>query len=704
MNSIRLCPKCHKPFAPDAPDGICPECLLKVALFSQTAIGSELSSVPQEEPLATQTISPTAGMRVKYFGDYELLEEIARGGMGVVWKARQNSLNRTVAIKMILAGKLADAAEVQRFLREAEAAANLQHPNIVAIHEVGEHDGQNYFSMDYVEGRDLGALVREGALPAQRAARYVKIIAEAIHFAHQRGTLHRDLKPQNVLIDASDQPHITDFGLAKFVEHDSGLTQTGAVMGSPSYMPPEQASGRHNQVGPHSDVYAIGAILYELLTGRPPFRGATAMATLRAVMESDAIAPRKLNTGVPPDLETICLKCLEKSPERRYHSARELAEDLQRYLNCEPIFARPASVLRKAISWTRRHPLALAGAATLIVVSLAFFTFNLIEENAFLRAQQADPGLTRQPGSRSRLLETWSTLSFFVFLVPMFCLLAIRSRARQVNLSQWRDLFDPVKSIQPLNPLTSRTRAVLAVLGVATLAYGLVFLAKIIQTHVWEGSVRTDYFLGVWIDVWIGLTLLWLVARDYHRNVIGAPSREFSDDQRAAIRAATLEFDLPAAIRLYREAVPEAGVAEARDYVAQLAADLQAKEPARFVIPALSLKTLNWKLTAICAGIEMVIIGVGVVLFPAMQSTLVAYQLSTGLLLGVGALIGARLKGFWKRSLALMPGFVMIVLGSEFLPRTPGTPHLFGWAYMLGVAGGVFLMMSAYTKDRRPKA
>ncbi len=210
--------------------------------------------------------------------------------------------------------------------------------------------------MDYVAGRDLGALVKDGPLSPQRAARYVKIIAEAIHFAHQRGTLHRDLKPQNVLIDADDQPRITDFGLAKIMNDDSRLTQSGVVMGSPSYMPPEQAAGRQGDIGPASDVYSLGAMLYELLTGRPPFRGATALATLHDVMEAEPAAPRRLKADIPPDLETICLKCLEKSPSARYPTARALAEELDRFLKGEPIQARPASAVRKAVSWARRHP------------------------------------------------------------------------------------------------------------------------------------------------------------------------------------------------------------------------------------------------------------------------------------------------------------------------------------------------------------
>src|SRR5580658_10917071 len=238
MNTIRICPICTNPTPPDAPGGLCPVCLLKTGTEANAP-----AKAPCGEPASTLTISPEAFVRVRYFGDYELQDEIARGGMGVVWKARQISLNRTVALKMILAGKLASEAEVQRFRREAEAAANLQHPNIVAIHEVREQDGQHYYSMDYIEGRDLAAMVSEnGPLPPERAADCVKTIAEAVHFAHQRGTLHRDLKPQNVLMDAAGVPHITDFGLAKFLARDESLTQSGAAMGSPSYMPPEQAT------------------------------------------------------------------------------------------------------------------------------------------------------------------------------------------------------------------------------------------------------------------------------------------------------------------------------------------------------------------------------------------------------------------------------------------------------------------------------
>ncbi|MBI4324106.1 MAG: protein kinase, partial [Chloroflexi bacterium] len=376
MKPEQQCPRCGQTLPPDAPAGHCPKCLVQLALeaaAAPTVVPADEAATP---PAGAQPLS-SAGSRVKYFGDYELIEEIARGGMGVVWRARQTSLNRVVALKMILAGRFAGEADVRRFHTEAEAAANLQHPNIVAIHEIGQHEGQHYFSMDYVEGKSLAELVMDGPLPAAQAAALVKNIAEAVHYAHQRGTLHRDLKPSNVLIDAEGQPRITDFGLAKRfgvpplggsdarIPAKAGtpgeLTQTGAVLGTPAYMPPEQAAGRNEQVGPASDVYSIGAMLYHLLTGRAPFVGETPAATLRQAMEDEPVAPSKLNPQTPPDLETICLKCLEKRPDRRYHSARELAEELGRFLNHEPILARPASAWRKGWSWSQRHPWALVG-------------------------------------------------------------------------------------------------------------------------------------------------------------------------------------------------------------------------------------------------------------------------------------------------------------------------------------------------------
>ena len=285
----------------------------------------------------------------KRFGDYELQEEIARGGMGVVYKARQVSLNRTVAVKMIIAGEFASKDFVRRFLAEAQATAALQHPNIVAIHEVGEHAGQHFFSMDYVQGRNLAEMARDAPLPVERAARYVKIIAEAIHYAHEQGTLHRDLKPSNVLIDGDDQPRITDFGLAKrfqsspeFSARESQLTITGQILGSPNFMPPEQAGGKEKH-GRHSDVYGLGGILFYLITGRPPFDGLSVAETLDQVLNSDPVSPLVFRPSVPEDIGTICLKCLEKNPTKRYATAQEVAGELARFLDDVPILARRLS-------------------------------------------------------------------------------------------------------------------------------------------------------------------------------------------------------------------------------------------------------------------------------------------------------------------------------------------------------------------------
>jgi hypothetical protein len=305
---------------------------------------------------------------VRYFGDYEILRELARGGMGVVFHARQVSLNRPVALKMILAGQLADETDVKRFYLEAEAAANLDHPGIVPIYEVGQHEGQHYFSMGFVEGQSLAQQVAGGPLPPRAAAAVMVKVAEAIDYAHQHGVIHRDLKPGNILLDPSGNPRVTDFGLAKKVEADSGLTGSGQIMGTPSYMPPEQAGGKRGEVGPAADVYALGATLYALVTGRPPFQAATAMDTLLMVLSEEPVPPRRLNATIPRDLETICLKCLEKEPARRYASAWALADDLRRHLDGEPIVARPVTRFERAAKWARRKPAiaALMGLVALV--------------------------------------------------------------------------------------------------------------------------------------------------------------------------------------------------------------------------------------------------------------------------------------------------------------------------------------------------
>ncbi len=307
-------------------------------------------------------------VRVRYFGDYEIIREIARGGMGVVFQARQVSLNRPVALKMILAGQLADETDVNRFYTEPEAAANLDQPGIVPVYEVGQHEGQHYFSMGYIEGQSLAQRLADGPLPAREAADLIRRVAEAIEYAHQHGVIHRDLKPANVLLDRSGNPRVSDFGLAKKVKGDSDLTGSGQIMGTPSYMPPEQAGGKRGEVGPTADVYALGATLYALVTGRPPFQAATAMDTIVQVLSDEPLPARRLNATVPRDLETICLKCLEKDPARRYPSARALADDLGRYLAGEPIVARAVTRLERAVKWARRKPAiaTLLGLITLV--------------------------------------------------------------------------------------------------------------------------------------------------------------------------------------------------------------------------------------------------------------------------------------------------------------------------------------------------
>lgn len=309
-----------------------------------------------ECPVLDEDTADAAPNLPRDFGPYELIREVGRGGMGVVYEAKQRGLDRSVAVKMILAGHLASPEIVRRFQAEAKAAARLRHSNIVHIHDVGCVGGQDFFAMEYIEGQSLEKPIADGPVEAHFAVRLISTVARAVEHLHQQGVLHRDLKPSNILLDAEGQPFVTDFGLAKVFAPDSETTATGIIAGTPSYMAPEQASGRRAEVGPATDVYSLGAILYELLTGAPPFRAKTALDTLMEVLSCDPAMPRSLNPRIPRGLELICLKCLAKEPGERYTSAAALADDLDRFARGEVLEARPPTLARRFWGWTRRQP------------------------------------------------------------------------------------------------------------------------------------------------------------------------------------------------------------------------------------------------------------------------------------------------------------------------------------------------------------
>src|SRR5262245_37391598 len=410
MAECNRCPNCGSELPLDAPQGLCPACLLRQGLDTEaptphgestasgarleesvsafgavTAAGTDTTASliprpcgPSPDPTAANSIRPAGGPNgddsppepgtlVRYFGDYELIQELGRGGMGVVYKARQLSLDRPVALKMLKSDALATDEELRRFQNEAEAVALLDHPHIVPILEVGEHDRRRYFTMKLIGGSSLDQKLADYAAAPKAVARLVATAAEAVHHAHQRGILHRDLKPANILLDEQGETHVSDFGLAKRIEGDSELTVSGAILGTPAYMAPEQASGRRGAVTTASDVYGLGAVLYALLTGRAPFRGDSVAETLQQVRERPPEPPSQLNPRTPRDLEVICLKCLEKDPARRYASALALSEDLSCFLAGEPIRARPATLRERVVKWVRRRP-AIAGLSAAVVV------------------------------------------------------------------------------------------------------------------------------------------------------------------------------------------------------------------------------------------------------------------------------------------------------------------------------------------------
>jgi serine/threonine protein kinase len=432
------------------------------------------------------------------FGEFELLEEIARGGMGIVYKARKKSLKSLVALKVIQAGPLASAAETHRFLLEAEAAANLDHPNIVPVYEIDRQHGL-YFTMKWVDGGSLARQVPHLLGDPHAAARLLATVARAVHFAHQRGILHRDLKPANILLDAQGKPYVTDFGLARRIGEDSGLTQTGAILGTPSYMAPEQAGGLAKGVGPAADVYSLGAILYELLTGRPPFRAATVMETLVQVLERDPTPPRQIRGGVPPELEAICLKCLEKDPAGRYASGEALAEDLERFLRGEGVAAVRAGPWLRLRRWTRREPQLVARLIGLAAIGL------LTQLNY---ASSLQPDLPLHLGVTAALVA-WALAS-----------VALQAAARR---ERWRDAVRPAWAAADVALLTLILWLLDAVDTSMVVGYPLVVAAAGLWSRVglvWLATALAEasYALLV-LDAWLRGTL-W--RHDHHPNIVMA--------------------------------------------------------------------------------------------------------------------------------------------------------------------------------------
>ncbi len=526
--TTKFCRECGQPLAPDALLGLCPQCMMKAGLPSKPKSTIALAPDAFVEGPETETREFVPGTKLGYIGDYELLEEIARGGMGVVFKARQSSLKRIVAVKMIRSGNLAGEMEVKRFHAEAEAAAQLQHPNIVAIHEIGEHEGRQYFSMDFVEGRNLAQVAGGKPVAARSAAEWLKAIAGAVQFAHQRGVLHRDLKPQNIMLDAAGRPRVMDFGLAKTLGGDSTVTKTGAVMGSPSYMSPEQARGLNDLVGPASDVYSLGAILYELLSGRPPFRGNSAVETMSQVVNDEPPPPRSLNASAPLDLESICLKCLEKDPARRYPTARELEADLGRFLDGEPVQAKPASAFRKTVGWFRRHRWVLSAAVSALILTLAGLAYGLLEKTRFLIWHNENPNPVKTPEPHASDLGWIFNPVVFAMLMcyPMLGFVLKKLKARP--------FWNKISSL--LNPWMPGEVTVHTVYGILGIAFGLFLTADAIHTFIWEGGQPSWILvLMVLLVSWGGVGHLTLAVRRQMQLPVTPPEYKASPEFHAAI-------------------------------------------------------------------------------------------------------------------------------------------------------------------------
>jgi WD40 repeat protein len=379
-----------------APNETCPECGLEIqAGAGCPGCSLRLALSPEAATPPVVTPPPPAGLKSRFFANYEILNELARGGMGVVYRARQLGLNRLVALKMVQSNHLLSDEARLRFRVEIEAVAQLNHPHIVSLYESGEQDGAHYFTMRLVEGGDLAAQLKQDRPLRERVQLLVKV-CRAVHYAHQRGILHRDLKPSNILVDAEGEPHVADFGLAKSLDHDTGFTFTSSVLGSPNYMAPEQATGRTRQLSTAVDVYGLGAILYHLLAGRPPFQAKTPIETLRQVVDQDPAPPRSINPDADRDLETIVLKCLRKEPGARYGTAEELAQDLERWLAGDPILARPLGPFATAWRWSRRHPAAAMLGTALLLALVAIVVGTGIAAVRIQRAEQESAAHLRE--------------------------------------------------------------------------------------------------------------------------------------------------------------------------------------------------------------------------------------------------------------------------------------------------------------------
>ncbi len=515
MSEKTVCAKCGAKLPPDAPKGLCPACLMSFAVLADAehdpaeTTHTEATDRFTNHAAATTAASPSlfaprhdprswalAGdpTRVRYFGDYELKAEIARGGMGVVYKARQVSLNRLVALKMILGGDRASEVDLERFRREAEAAANLDHPHIVPIFEVGEHQGERYFSMKLIEGGSLASELARYIADPRAAARLLSQIARAVHHAHQRGILHRDLKPSNILIDSQGTPFVGDFGLARPVRDQSELTHFGAIMGTPSYMAPEQTGGHTGSVTISADVHSLGAILYELLTGQPPFRGKTTFETLLHVKEREPVAPRAIDPRINRDLETVALKCLQKDPARRYDSADSLADDLDRWLRGEVIEARQVPVWERCRRWARRRPAVamlafLALVTTITVPSMALIYHLRLQQS--LRIAVAERSRADFERKRAQVQERIA-----------------QSQTREADEQRCRALAQEQATLRSLYPAHVN-------LADQALAAGRAGLVRDLLVRHIPGDGQSDAREFAWFHLW----------RQLHRDRLSRPAR-----------------------------------------------------------------------------------------------------------------------------------------------------------------------------------